>query len=128
MITPVALTNLAWKAYLIFMVTNLAFVPLVYFCYPETSNLTLEEVDHLFTSEHSQGSWKKGFKGLEDLAKVRPSEPVRKSFEPVPGWGPDGEGDEERGNGVLAGGEKGRGDGIDGVSVERHEAGGEKTL
>ena len=26
----------------IFMCTNLAFIPLVYFCYPETSNLTLE--------------------------------------------------------------------------------------
>lgn len=24
------------------------FVPIVYFCYPETSNLSLEEVDNLF--------------------------------------------------------------------------------
>ena len=31
------------------MATNLAFVPLVYFCYPETANLTLEEIDSLFT-------------------------------------------------------------------------------
>jgi hypothetical protein len=25
-------------------------VPLVYFCYPETANLTLEEIDYLFTN------------------------------------------------------------------------------
>jgi len=49
MITPVIISKLQWKAYLIFMCTNLAFVPLVYFCYPETANLTLEEIDHLFT-------------------------------------------------------------------------------
>lgn len=48
MITPVIINRLQWKAYLIFMCTNLAFIPLVYFCYPETSNLTLEEIDHLY--------------------------------------------------------------------------------
>lgn len=48
MITPVIINKLQWKAYLIFMCTNLAFVPLVYFCYPETANLTLEGIDHLF--------------------------------------------------------------------------------
>jgi hypothetical protein len=31
------------------MCTNLAFIPLVYFCYPETANLTLEEIDYLYT-------------------------------------------------------------------------------
>jgi len=55
MITPVAIENLQWKAYLIFMCTNIAFVPLVYFCYPETSNLTLEEVDGLFTEDGKKG-------------------------------------------------------------------------
>lgn len=48
MVTPTLLNNLAWKGYLIFMALNFAFVPLVYFCYPETSNLTLEEIDWLF--------------------------------------------------------------------------------
>ena len=48
MITPVIISRLQWKAYLIFMCTNFAFVPLVYFCYPETANLTLEEIDFLF--------------------------------------------------------------------------------
>ncbi|KAF2675812.1 putative Myo-inositol transporter 1 [Lentithecium fluviatile CBS 122367] len=48
MITPTLLNNLKWKGYLIFMCLNLSFVPLVYFCYPETTNLTLEEIDWLF--------------------------------------------------------------------------------
>jgi MFS family permease len=48
MITPTIIDRLQWKAYLIFMATNLSFVPLVYFFYPETTNLTLEEVDYLF--------------------------------------------------------------------------------
>ncbi|KAL5001221.1 general substrate transporter [Aspergillus recurvatus] len=50
MITPVIINRLQWKAYLIFMCTNFAFVPLVYFCYPETANFTLEEIDYLFTN------------------------------------------------------------------------------
>lgn len=48
MITPTLLNSLAWKGYLIFMALNFSFIPLVYFCYPETTNLTLEEVDWLF--------------------------------------------------------------------------------
>jgi hypothetical protein len=48
MITPTLINNIKWKAYLIFMATNFMFIPLVYFCYPETSNLTLEEIDWLF--------------------------------------------------------------------------------
>lgn len=30
------------------MALNFAFVPLVFFCYPETANLSLEEIDWLF--------------------------------------------------------------------------------
>lgn len=41
------------------MCTNFAFVPLVYFFYPETANLTLEEVDYLFVKE--------GHKGIKQL-------------------------------------------------------------
>ncbi|KAF1999197.1 hypothetical protein P154DRAFT_577136 [Amniculicola lignicola CBS 123094] len=48
MITPNLINNLAEKGYLISMCLDLAFVPLVYFCYAETSHLTLEEIDWLF--------------------------------------------------------------------------------
>ncbi|KAK3678088.1 hypothetical protein LTR78_002183 [Recurvomyces mirabilis] len=71
MITPTLLGNLKWKGYLIFMATNLAFIPLVYFCYPETSNLTLEEVDHLFTKD--------GKHGLKEVAQLQPTQPVVES-------------------------------------------------
>ncbi|KAI1623431.1 putative MFS sugar transporter [Exophiala viscosa] len=47
-ITPTIIEHLQWKAYLIFTVTNLAFIPVVYFFYPETAQLTLEEVDLVF--------------------------------------------------------------------------------
>ncbi|KAI3584068.1 hypothetical protein IWW34DRAFT_613957 [Fusarium oxysporum f. sp. albedinis] len=49
MITPVIINRLQWKAYLIFMVTNLLFVPAFYFFYPETSNFKLEDVDLIFS-------------------------------------------------------------------------------
>ncbi|KAL0564739.1 hypothetical protein V5O48_017300 [Marasmius crinis-equi] len=48
MITPVILNRLQWKAYLIFVITNTLFVPIVYFLYPETARLSLEEIDLLF--------------------------------------------------------------------------------
>lgn len=35
------------------MCLNFAFVPLVYFCYPETANLTLEEIDWLFLENNA---------------------------------------------------------------------------
>ncbi|KAF2488091.1 putative MFS sugar transporter [Neohortaea acidophila] len=73
MITPTLINNLQWKAYLIFMCLNLSFIPLVYFCYPETSNLTLEEVDFLFTKE--------GNTGLRKF--TRRSQPVLESLKPV---------------------------------------------
>ncbi|TIA47357.1 putative Myo-inositol transporter 1 [Aureobasidium pullulans] len=94
MITPTLLNNLQWQAYLIFMCTNLAFIPLVYFCYPETSNLTLEEVDFLFIKDGSKGIHK--FTG--------PSQPVRISLS----------GDVEQGARRMMHGEKGEKRGSEG--------------
>lgn len=37
------------------MCLNFAFIPLIYFFYPETANLTLEEVDYLFVKEKHKG-------------------------------------------------------------------------
>ncbi|KAJ5580823.1 general substrate transporter [Penicillium hetheringtonii] len=49
MITPVIINRIQWKAYLIFMITNFVFIPVVYFFYPETGNLRLEDVDLIFS-------------------------------------------------------------------------------
>lgn len=54
LITPVLITNIHWATYIIFTCTLAAFVPIVYFAYPETSNLSLEEVDNLFLPEEHQ--------------------------------------------------------------------------
>ncbi|QKX55457.1 uncharacterized protein TRUGW13939_02550 [Talaromyces rugulosus] len=45
---PSALDTIGWKTYIIFAVFNLAFVPMVYFLFPETAGFTLEAVDLAF--------------------------------------------------------------------------------
>ncbi|OJJ60628.1 hypothetical protein ASPSYDRAFT_56159 [Aspergillus sydowii CBS 593.65] len=56
MIGPTLITDLQWKGYLIFMFMNLAFLPILYFYYPETANLSLEEIDSLFMVKGPWGS------------------------------------------------------------------------
>lgn len=57
------------------MVTNFAFVPLVYFCYPETANLTLEEIDYLFNNPE-----KGAVKLSKELSKGRRKSGTRQSI------------------------------------------------
>ncbi|KAL4939427.1 hypothetical protein BDV06DRAFT_214311 [Aspergillus oleicola] len=40
--------RLAWKTYVIFMAMNFAFIPAIYFLFPETRGLTPEQIDFLF--------------------------------------------------------------------------------
>lgn len=47
-IVPVCIANIGWRTYIIFVVCNLAFVPMVYFLFPETAGFTLESVDLCF--------------------------------------------------------------------------------
>jgi hypothetical protein len=48
MISPVLITRIGWCTYLIFMVLLALFIPIIYFFYPETSNLSLEDIDLIF--------------------------------------------------------------------------------
>ena len=48
LVTPVGISNIAWKYYIIYAVLNFVFAPIVWFAYVETANLTLEEVDEVF--------------------------------------------------------------------------------
>lgn len=48
-ITPASIRNIGWKTYVYFAIFNAGFVPLVLLFYPEARNLSLEEIDRLFT-------------------------------------------------------------------------------
>ncbi len=50
-ITPIALSNIGYKTYIIFAVLNAAWVPVIYFFFPETKGLELEDVDRLFAKD-----------------------------------------------------------------------------
>ncbi|GKT71845.1 sugar transporter stl1 [Colletotrichum tofieldiae] len=42
---------IGWKTYIIFAVLNATWVPIIYFFFPETKGLELEDVDRLFSGE-----------------------------------------------------------------------------
>ena len=50
-VTPVAITNIGWRTYIIFAVLNTAFVPIIYFFFPETKGIELEDMDRLFSGD-----------------------------------------------------------------------------
>ncbi|KUL83984.1 hypothetical protein ZTR_07070 [Talaromyces verruculosus] len=50
-ITPVSINSIGYKTYVYFCIFNFFFLPLIYFFYPETRNLSLEDIDTLFTGE-----------------------------------------------------------------------------
>ncbi|KAI9730689.1 MAG: hypothetical protein M1834_005657 [Cirrosporium novae-zelandiae] len=56
-ITPVSIGNIQWRTYIYFSIFNACFIPLIYFFYPETKNLSLEQVDKLFTGERMALHW-----------------------------------------------------------------------
>ncbi|KAK9326578.1 general substrate transporter [Lipomyces starkeyi] len=56
-ITLPAVTNIGWKTYIIFAVLNALWLPVIFFLFPETKGLQLEDVDRLFAGqdEHVTG-------------------------------------------------------------------------
>lgn len=63
MISPVLINRILWRTYLIFMALLALFIPIIWWFYPETSNLGLEEIDQIFLP--------KSMGGLEGNARVR---------------------------------------------------------
>jgi hypothetical protein len=74
-ITPVSIKSIEWRTYIYFagktnipvskcpadivaLVFNAFFIPLIYFFYPETQNLSLEQIDKLFTGDKVLLHWK----------------------------------------------------------------------
>ena len=50
-ITPISIQNVGWRTYVYFCVFNALFIPLIYFFFPETRNLSLEQIDGLFAGD-----------------------------------------------------------------------------
>lgn len=50
-ITPISLSKIGYRTYIIFAVLNMTWVPLMYLFFPETKGLQLEEVDRLFAKD-----------------------------------------------------------------------------
>ncbi|WVQ98396.1 hypothetical protein IAU59_005519 [Kwoniella sp. CBS 9459] len=46
--TPSGIANLGWRFYIIFAIINAAFLPPIYFFFPETKGLSLEAIDLIF--------------------------------------------------------------------------------
>ncbi|KAL2818521.1 general substrate transporter [Aspergillus cavernicola] len=56
-ITPVSISSIGYRTYIYFAVFNFCFLPVIYYFYPETRNLTLEQIDLLFTGEKVRLHW-----------------------------------------------------------------------
>ncbi|OOF98298.1 hypothetical protein ASPCADRAFT_513846 [Aspergillus carbonarius ITEM 5010] len=81
-ITPVSISNIGYRTYIYFAVFNFCFLPLIYLCYPETRNLTLEQVDRLFTGDKVQLHWHASM-GVAGDASERMDESMKQVVEHV---------------------------------------------
>lgn len=57
---PPALSHIAWKTYFIFATFNFAAAIHFIFCFPETAQRTLEEIEEVFNQGHAFAAWKVG--------------------------------------------------------------------
>jgi hypothetical protein len=80
---PSAFANIGYQYFIVFIVCTAAMIPVIYFFYPETKNLALEEMGKLFGDDvagtfseelqhHRQGvvEDEQVFRHLEGLAKA----------------------------------------------------------
>lgn len=82
MITPVSIDRIQWRTYIYFAALNLLFIPIIWFFYPETRNLSLEQIDLLFTGEKVLLHWDASMGDLRgSLAKEAPSRVLQVSIE-----------------------------------------------
>jgi hypothetical protein len=57
-ITPYGIQSLHWQFYIIWTVFNAAFVPMVYFLYPETAGRTLEDIEDYYRHDPPLLVWR----------------------------------------------------------------------
>ncbi|QSZ32045.1 hypothetical protein DSL72_001614 [Monilinia vaccinii-corymbosi] len=75
-ITPIAINNIGYKTFIIFGVLNACWVPAIFFFFPETKGLELEDVDRLFEemgrgNASREGSVRGDASGEESVGSVR---------------------------------------------------------
>ncbi|KAL5318120.1 hypothetical protein ACEPPN_015225 [Leptodophora sp. 'Broadleaf-Isolate-01'] len=64
LVTPVGISTIAWRYYLIYDAMNFSFFPIVWYFYVETAKLSLKEIDTLFEHKFRKGAQPQG---LDDL-------------------------------------------------------------
>ncbi|KAF9875672.1 hypothetical protein CkaCkLH20_06604 [Colletotrichum karsti] len=74
LITPVGISNLGWKFYLMFAVFNAAFVPVVQLFYVETARMSLEQIDQIFEKKTVGSDGSLGREGSERVASQEDEE------------------------------------------------------
>lgn len=52
-VTPVGFDTIKYRYYIVFACINVAIVPIVYFFFPETKGLSLEQIDQIFTKSNN---------------------------------------------------------------------------
>jgi hypothetical protein len=72
-ITPIALNNIGYRTYIIFAVLNACWVPIIYFFFPETKGLELEDVDRLFARDEEvrEGLGRGASDGSEEMGNEK---------------------------------------------------------
>ncbi|KAI9840615.1 MAG: hypothetical protein M1837_001511 [Sclerophora amabilis] len=53
-LAPIMISTIAWRTYFVFMCFNLAFIPVVFFFFPETNGYKLEKLDAIFAEAHEK--------------------------------------------------------------------------
>ena len=64
---PPAFQNIKWKVYILFGVFNFAMMVHAFFCFPETSGKTLEEVESMFLSGEKAWTTRVQFKSVREM-------------------------------------------------------------
>lgn len=81
---PPMLTHIQWKTYFVFGTFNFAACIHFFFCFPETAQRSLEEIEEVFAQGHEYTAWKVsrdvGKRNLDDVLanKVDEKESIEK--------------------------------------------------
>ncbi|KAH0834877.1 general substrate transporter [Lanmaoa asiatica] len=82
---PPALSSIAWKTYFVFAAFNFAAAIHFLFCFPETAQRTLEEIEEVFAQGHVFSAWaisrEVGKKNLGDIAAKKVKDEKHDSLE-----------------------------------------------